>query len=87
MNDIKVIAFGGDTVTYPPNTSKAIDQALANNVDGIFVDVCYTKDEEIICYGGDAHGLLHWTDILEDYTFSDIVGYVLAKLVRPVHPR
>ncbi|MBN2134841.1 MAG: hypothetical protein JW737_03850 [Acidobacteria bacterium] len=70
--DIKFISFKGNTTDAPPNTATAIETALKYNLDGIMLDVNYTKDEMIVCNGEFEENIIPGDNLNSSYTIDQI---------------
>lgn len=69
---MKFIAFKGHSIDVPPNSRAAIGIALENDVDGIYLDVNYTKDEQLICNSELDNNLDSVLGFASDYNMNEL---------------
>lgn len=69
---MKFIAYKGHSVKIPPNSKAAIEAALENDIDGIYLDVNYTKDECLVCNGELDNSIASLLGLTSSYNLNEL---------------
>jgi glycerophosphoryl diester phosphodiesterase len=77
---MKFIAYKGHSVNTPPNSNAAIKTALENDVDGIYLDVNYTKDECLVCNGESDNSIISILGLTSSYNLDEIKKVDLGEV-------
>lgn len=80
---MKFIAYKGHSTEAPPNSKAAIDLALKSDIDGIYLDVNYTKDEQIVCTEEFESSQKYIKGMTADYTLSELKKIKLSEFFGP----
>jgi glycerophosphoryl diester phosphodiesterase len=77
---MKFIAYKGHSVNTPPNSKAAIEAALENDIDGIYLDVNYTKDECLVCNGESDNSITSILGLTSSYNLDEIKKIDLGEV-------
>lgn len=80
---MKFIAYKGNAIEAPPNSKAAIELALKDNIDGIYLDVNYTKDEYLVCTDDFENNKKYILGLTSNYTYSELKKINLADFFGP----
>ncbi len=75
----KYIALRGNARSAPPNSAAAIREAMEAGVDGIFLDINYTKDERIVCNGEFESSAIPGSILTSRITFKELKEIPIGK--------
>jgi glycerophosphoryl diester phosphodiesterase len=80
---MKFIAYKGHATEAPPNSKAAIELALKDEIDGIYLDVNYTKDEQIVCTEEFENSQKYIMGLTSNHTLSELKKINLGEFYGP----